>query len=139
MIMANGSYTYNPADIREQTVSRMRFEIGVLWLRAVQIPQHSRMRKIQAAIDSNSKWKRAKLMLLESLYRRFSYEVNTKTGPLTLELHARAAMWREDYLTLKKEIQQESCSVPRFASGGQISRRIFMQACRRMKGQRAYE
>ena len=26
--MANGSYTYNPADIREQTVSRMRFEIG---------------------------------------------------------------------------------------------------------------
>ena len=132
--MANGSYTYNPADIREQTVSRMRFEIGDTMVEGGSDTTALTDEEIQAAIDSNSKWKRAKLMLLESLYRRFSYEVNTKTGPLTLELHDRAAMWREDYLTLKKEIQQESCSVPRFASGGSD-----MQACRRMKGQRAYE
>ena len=106
--MANGSYTYNPADIREQTVSRMRFEIGDTMVEGGSDTTALTDEEIQAAIDSNSKWKRAKLMLLESLYRRFSYEVNTKTGPLTLELHDRAAMWREDYLTLKKEIQQES-------------------------------
>ena len=86
---------------------------------------------------SNSKWKSAKLMLLESLYRRFSYEVNTNTGPLTVELHDRAAMWREDYLTLKKEIRQESCSVPRFASGGSDKPPYFyagMQENERTKG-----
>ena len=136
MIMANGSYTYNPADIREQTVSRMRFEIGDTMVEGGSDTTALTDEEIQAAIDSNSKWKRAKLMLLESLYRRFSYEVNTKTGPLTLELHARAAMW-EDYLTLKKEIQQESCSVPRFASGGSDKPPYFyagMQENERTKG-----
>lgn len=135
--MANGSYTYNPADIREQTVSRMRFEIGDTMVEGGSDTTALTDEEIQAAIDSNSKWKRAKLMLLESLYRRFSYEVNTKTGPLTLELHARAAMWREDYLTLKKEIQQESCSVPRFASGGSDKSPYFyagMQENERTKG-----
>lgn len=135
--MANGSYTYNPADIREQTVSRMRFEIGDTMVEGGSDTTALTDEEIQAAIDSNSKWKRAKLMLLESLYRRFSYEVNTKTGPLTLELHARAAMWREDYLTLKKEIQQESCSVPRFTSGGSDKPPYFyagMQENERTKG-----
>ena len=127
--MANGSYTYNPADIREQTVSRMRFEIGDTMVEGGSDTTALTDEEIQAAIDSNSKWKRAKLM--------FSYEVNTKTGPLTLELHDRAAMWREDYLTLKKEIQQESCSVPRFASGGSDKPPYFyagMQENERTKG-----
>ena len=84
MIMANGSYTYNPADIREQTVSRMRFEIGDTMVEGGSDTTALTDEEIQAAIDRNSKWKRAKLMLLESLYRRFYYEVNTKTGPLTL-------------------------------------------------------
>lgn len=26
--MANGNYTYNPAEIKDKTVSRMRFELG---------------------------------------------------------------------------------------------------------------
>lgn len=116
--MANGNYTYNPAEISEQTVSRMRFELGDTMVDGRSDTTALTDEEIQAAIENYPKsWKRAKLMLLESLYRRFSYEVDTKTGPLTLSLQARAAMWKEDYLTLKKEIQQESCSVPPFAGG----------------------
>ena len=76
-------------------------------------------------------------MLLESLYHRFSYEVDTKTGPLTLNLHDRAVMWKEDYLALKKEIQQESCSVPPFAGGATNKPPYFytgMQQNERAKG-----
>ena len=117
--MANGSYNYNPSDIKEQTVSRMRFELGDTMVQGGADTTALTDEEIQAAIDSHPKsWKRSKLMLLESLCRRFSYEVDTKTGPLTLGLHDRAAMWREDYLSLKKEIRQESCSIPRFAGGG---------------------
>ena len=59
--------------------------------------------EIQAAIDAYpNKWKRAKLMLLESLCRRFAYEVNTKTGPLSLDMNGRAKLWKEDYDKLKK-------------------------------------
>lgn len=116
--MANGSYNYDPADIKGQTVSRMRFELGDTMVEGGSDTTALTDEEIQVAIESYPNlWKRAKLMLLESLYRRFSYEVDTKTGPLTLNLHDRAAMWREDYLALKKEIQQESCSVPPFAGG----------------------
>ena len=28
--MANGNYTYNPAEIKDKTVSRMRFELEIM-------------------------------------------------------------------------------------------------------------
>ena len=52
-----------------------------------------------------------KQMLLESLFRRFSYEVDTKTGPLTLSLQARAKLWKEMYEDLKKEVSFSSVSI----------------------------
>lgn len=113
--MANGSYTYNPAEIKEETVSRMRFELGDTMIEGGADTAALTDEEIQAAIKMCTKWKRAKLMLLESLYHRFSYEVDTRTGPLTLDMHARAVMWKEEYLALKKEVQQESCSVPQSA------------------------
>lgn len=136
--MANGSYTYNPADIKEHTVSRMRFELGDTMVEGGSDTTALTDEEIQVAIDNYPKlWKRAKLMLLESLYRRFSYEVDTKTGPLTLNLHERAVMWKGDYLALKKEIQQESCSVPTFAGGAVNKPPYFyagMQQNERAKG-----
>lgn len=136
--MANGSYNYDPADIKGQTVSRMRFELGDTMVEGGSDTTALTDEEIQVAIDSYPNlWKRAKLMLLESLYRRFSYEVDTKTGPLTLGLHDRAVMWRADYLALKKEIRQESCSVPPFAGGAADKPPYFyagMQQNERAKG-----
>lgn len=51
-------------------------------------------------------------MLLESLAHRFSYEVDTKTGPLTLYLQERAKLWKEMYKDLKKEVSLGAASVP---------------------------
>lgn len=136
--MANGNYTYNPAEIKDKTVSRMRFELGDTMVEGNSDTAALTDEEIQVAIDSYPKsWKKAKLMLLESLYRRFSYEVDTKTGPLALNLHDRAVMWKEDYLALKKEIQQESCSVPPFAGGATNKPPYFytgMQQNERTKG-----
>ena len=56
--------------------------------------------------------KRAKLMLLESICRRFAFEVDTKEGPLSFSLSDRAKVWKEDYLSLKKEVSLESMAVP---------------------------
>ena len=46
-----------------------------------------------------------------------AYEVNTKTGPLSLDMNGRAKLWKEDYDKMKKEVQAESVSVPRFGNG----------------------
>lgn len=110
------NYSYTPAKIVEFGIDRMRFELGDTMVEGREDTAALTDEEIQAAIENYPKsWKRAKLMLLESLFRRFSYEVDTRTGPLTLDLHARAVLWKEAYLALKKEIQQESGSVPLFA------------------------
>ena len=69
------------------------------------------------------KWKRAKLALLESLCRRFAYEPDTKTGPLSFSFAERAKIWREDYEKLKKEVQNGSAVIPRYGIGTDGSKR----------------
>lgn len=81
--MSKGAYTYEPGNITEFGKDRMRFELGDTMVEGLADTTALTDEEIQAAIDAYpNKWKRAKLMLLESLCRRFAYEVNTKTGPL---------------------------------------------------------
>lgn len=118
--MAKGSYNYNPANIKELNKDRMRFELGDTMTEGGADTAALTDEEIDAAIDTYpALWKRAKLMLLESLCRRFAYEPDTKTGPLTLSFHDRAKLWKEDYEALKKEVKQETAAsfVSGFAGG----------------------
>lgn len=136
--MANGNYTYNPAEIKDKTVSRMRFELGDTMVEGNSDTAALTDEEIQVAIDSYPKsWKKAKLMLLESLYRRFSYEVDTKTGPLTLNLHDRAVMWKEDYLALKRKSSRKAARFLHLPEEPQINRLISILVCNRMRGRKA--
>ncbi|MGN0405993.1 MAG: hypothetical protein ACI4F1_12265 [Bariatricus sp.] len=112
-------YSYDPSNVAEYGKDRMRFEIGDTMTEGGSDTAALTDAEIQAAIEMHpKKWKKAKLMLLESIYRRFSYEVNTRTGPLSLDLQERAKLWKEAYKELKKEVDMESCSVPSHANGG---------------------
>lgn len=114
--MAKGTYTYEPANILNYGKDRMRFELGDTMVEGGSDTTALTDEEIQAAIDTYQRsWKKAKLMLLESLYHRFAYEVNTKTGPLSLELHDRAKLWKEEYEKLKKEVSVQS-SIPNFSN-----------------------
>lgn len=113
------SYTYDPGKLKEFGKDRMRFELGDTMVEGLSDTTALTDEEIQAALEAYpGSWKRAKLMLLEGICRRFSYEADTKTGPLSLSLGARAKLWREDYEKLKKEVSAESCSVPQFSNGG---------------------
>lgn len=116
--MASSAYTYEPGNIKEFGKDRMRFELGDTMVEGGPDTAALTDQEIETAIEAYPEsWKRAKLFLLESLCRRFSYEVDTKTGPLSLAMHDRAELWRKDYEALKKEVSAESCSVPKFANG----------------------
>ncbi len=111
--MAKGAYTYDTGKLKEFGKDRMRFELGDTMVEGLSDTTALTDEEIQAAIESYPKsWKRAKLMLLESLCRRFAYEVDTKTGPLQLYMQERAKLWRADYDKLKKEVSAESCNIP---------------------------
>lgn len=135
--MSKGAYTYDPAKITEQGKDRMRFELGDTMVEGQADTSALMDEEIQAALDTHPKsWKRAKLMLLESICRRFAYEVDTKTGPLSLGLKDRAKLWKEDYEKLKKEISAESCNVPKIGNGMNEPPYFYtgMQENRRAKG-----
>mgnify|MGYP006964118053 CR=1 FL=1 len=114
-----GSYTYDPAKVTEFGIDRMRFELGDTMVEGKSDTSALTDEEIKAALDSYpGSWKRAKLFLLESLYRRFSYEVDAKTGPLWLYFQERAKTWKQDYEDLKKEISIEVNCPPKGANGG---------------------
>ena len=116
--MAKGTYTYDPGKVADYGMDRMRFELGDTMVEGLSDTTALSDEEIQAALDAYPKsWKRAKLMLLESLCRRFAYEVDTKTGPMWLYMQERAKAWREDYEKLKKEVSVESCSIPQSGNG----------------------
>lgn len=109
-----GTYTYDPGKVRELGKDRMRFELGDTILEEGADTAALSDEEIEAALSCYpTHWKRAKLMLLETLYRRFSYEVDTKTEKLEFSsLIDRAKLWKEEYEMLKKEIGKYSVSVP---------------------------
>lgn len=112
-------YSYDPTKIKEPGVYRMRFELGDTMVEGGAETSALADAEIEAVLEMYpKKWKRAKLALLESICRRFAYEPDTKSGPVSFSLGDRAKLWREDYEKLKKEVALESCSVPASASGG---------------------
>lgn len=116
--MANPTYTYDPTNVRELGKDRMRFELGDIMVEGGPDTTALSDEEILAALDIYPKhWKRAKLMLLESLFRRFSYEVDTRTGPLTLSMQDRAKLWKEEYEKLKKEVAVESNRISMLNNG----------------------
>lgn len=107
------AYTYDPENVRELGKDRMRFELGDIMVEGGPDTTALSDEEILAALDVYPKyWKKAKLMLLESLFRRFSYEVDTRTGPLTLSMQDRAKLWKDEYEKLKKEVAVESSRIP---------------------------
>lgn len=112
--MTKRTYTYEPGNLKKFGIDRMRFELGDTMVEGGSDTTALTNEELQAAIElyPNS-WKKAKLMLLESLCRRFAYEVDTKTGSLWLYLQERAKLWRTDYEMLKKEVSMESCHIPK--------------------------
>ena len=110
--MATKTYVYDPSKINEFGKDLMRFDLGDTMVEGDADTTALSDEEIQAAVDQYPKsWKRAKLMLLESICRRFAYEVDTRTGPLSLSMQARAKLWREDYEALKKEVSNEAVPV----------------------------
>ena len=96
----------------------MRFELGDTMTEGQADTTALSDEEIQAAIEMYpGRWKKAKLALLESLCRRFAYEVDTKTDSLWLYMQERAKLWRADYESLKKEVSAGPCSIPGTGNG----------------------
>ncbi len=107
------TYTYQPDKIPEMGLDRMRFELGDTMVEGGSDVCALTDEEICAALKVHpDHWKKAKLMLVESVCRRFSYEVDTKTKELSFSLGQRAKLWKNMYQELKEEIEAEDVAIP---------------------------
>ncbi len=108
------SYSYHPEEIAGYGKDRMRFELGDTMVEgcaatcALQDEEYTAL--LELPIKTKREWKKAKLRCLESIFRRFSYEVDTKSGPLSLNLSQRAKLWQEEYEKLKNDMKISAAS-----------------------------
>ena len=97
-----GSYTYDPSGLDRYGPDRMRFELGV---DTCALCDEEYRAVIPASVQTVRQWKKAKLRCLESIFRRFAYEADTKNGPVSLSLGERAKLWKDMYDQLKAELK----------------------------------
>lgn len=108
------NYTYNPGKIGEYGIDRMRFELGDTMVEGGKDTAALCDEEYNAVISANKNWNRAKLLCLESIFRRLAYEADTTSGPVTFALGQRAQLWKEMYAQLKKEVG--SSYIPEFSA-----------------------
>ena len=87
-----GAYSYDPGKLSERGKDLMRFELGDTMVEGKEKTCALTDEEYTAILEMNKSWKRAKLACLEAIFRRFSYEVDTQTGPLSLQSYGRKNM-----------------------------------------------
>lgn len=100
-----GTYCYDPAKIGEEGVDRMRFELGDTMVEGGAATCALTDQEYRAVLAQYpGKWKRAKLALVESILRRFAFEVDVQVEHLSLSLRDRREAWEAIYRQLKAEV-----------------------------------
>jgi len=125
--MSELRYSYDGTKIGENGKDRMRFELGDVMVADGARNAYLSDDEIEAMIEANKpSWLRAKLALVESVLRRFSYEVDTQSGPLRLSLNQRYAAWKAMYDQLKTEAEAAS-SIPDYGAKGRTRPPYFYE------------
>lgn len=107
--MAETNYTYNPADISTESVSRARFELGDIMVDGGAETCYLSDQEIQAIIATESGWKWKLFRLADAVCMRLSYETNWKDDGTSFDLNQRAERWMKLRDKLKDEAAMEEC------------------------------
>lgn len=103
--MAQPAYTYDPTKIAEGGKDQMRFELGDTMVEGGADTCALQDAEYTAIISATPRWKKAKLRCIESILFRFSYEVDTRVGQLSLSLSQRLEAWRKLRDQLAAEVE----------------------------------
>lgn len=106
-------FTYDPTKIGEIGKDRMRFELGDTMVDNNGANAAISDEEINAILTAYPNWAMAKLKIVESIYRRFSYEISVSVGGMSLQLQQRVEHWKKMYDDLRKT----GASAPSVPSG----------------------
>lgn len=99
------TYTYNPAEITQSSISRARFELGDVMVDGGAETCMLSDEEIQAVIDSTRKWKTALYRLADAVCMRLAYETDWKDDGTSFNLNQRSERWMKLRDRLKAEAE----------------------------------
>ena len=104
------TYTYDPTNIENNTVDRMRLELGDTEIAGEENTAALCNEEYQGIINTyyingRGSWNFAKFKCLEAIYMRLSYEADFEIGGMSIDLSQRFDHWKELYLAQKKAYQ----------------------------------
>lgn len=111
------TYTYNPADIATESVSRARFELGDVAVEGGAESCYLSDEEIGAIIGTTARWKRKLFQLADAVCMRLSYETNWKNDGTSFDLSQRADRW----MKLRDKLEQEAAIEASLPTSGAVS------------------
>ena len=119
------TYTYDPSKLSEKGKDKVRFDLGDTLVEMGAMKAYLSDEEIEACLAEAKTFKRAELMLVESLVSRFAYEVDTKVGTLSYSLKQRYDAWLAKRNRLKAEVEGESALPSDSVANGRRSKPSF--------------
>ncbi len=104
------TYQYDPANIAEYTVDRMRLELGDTQVEGEESTAALCDEEYQGLINlyynnNRGSWALAKFKCLEAIFMRLSYEADFAIGGMSVDLSKRFENWQKLYQEQKKVFQ----------------------------------
>ena len=110
------AYSYDPSNICGAGKDRMRFELGDVLVAEGADSAYLSDEEIIAVIEHYAPdWLGAKLELARGVYRRLSYEVDTRVGPTSFDYQQRASRWKSIVDEIERE-KSEASSISAFSA-----------------------
>lgn len=94
-------YTYNVEDLKGETVSRMRLELGDTQFNPAELTAALQDEEYQVMIDESSSWKAAKIKCIQAILMKFSHQTKTTVGTVSYDFADRVAFWKKLYDEVK--------------------------------------
>ena len=111
------TYSYDPSKIAENTVDRMRFELGDTQVIGEGDTCALSDEEYSVMIAQNKSWKRAKIACLKAIVMRFAMMVDFQAGGMTIEFSRRYDRWKQMLNSLEKSAQYISANPSALGSG----------------------
>jgi hypothetical protein len=101
------NYTYDPKEIRARGKDQMRFELGDTLVdggaETCVLADEEYIALLDGLKDGKMAWLFAKLIILQAILLKLSYQVDTKIDVLSYGLGKRAEQWQKLYEMLRKQ------------------------------------
>ena len=113
--MANPSYTYDPAQIFDNGINQLRFELGDTVIAqgagSCALCDEEYISCVAYGVVNKLRWNAVKLIVLHAIMMKFSYEVDTSTEGMSFALSDRYPRWKALYDSLKAKAVIEDAAV----------------------------